>query len=368
MRWRGGLLLLFGLVLGVLGGWFAQVYLSQTTPIHDFIEQITPEPERPLLAYTIPSLREKLVDTTSIVVTADSVASVGGHLTYRYSSNSLGKKMSGIINTPVVVTPNTPIIIMLRGWVPQEGYFSGNGTKNSSAAYAEAGFITIAPDFFGYGDSDPEPSDVWQGRFEKPLIVIQLIKTLQEHGLPLPNQLVKPSAVGLWGHSNGGQIALTTLAILQEPIPTVLWAPVSAPFPYNILYFSDEEADEGLASRKWIAQFDELYDARQFSFTNYLDGLKGPLQIHQGTNDDAVLVWWNDEFTAKLNKENTHRKELLTKQQSSTDSAFTDESAPEPITYSYFVYPGANHNLTPGWDTVVARDITFFMTHLMPAE
>lgn len=364
MRWLliGALTVSF--LVGAGLGWFGNTYTSKTNPIVNFIEDVIPEQPRPLLAFTLDALREKQVDTVKIVIDPDSTASVSSHVTYTYTANSLGRKMSGLINTPIEVKLDTPVIIMLRGWVPLEGYAPGDGTKNSSAAYAEAGFITIAPDWFGYGSSDPELEDVWQGRFEKPLVVMELIKTLRQDGLQLPGQTVQPKEVGLWGHSNGGQIALTTLSIMQEPIPTVLWAPVSAPFPYNILYFSDEEADEGLASRKWIAQFDALYDARQFSFTNYLDGLRGPLQIHQGNNDDAVLVWWNDEFTDKLDRENRLRKTKVDELKAATKSASTDESDLKPIEYDYFVYPGANHNLTPGWDTVVHRDIQFFAKYL----
>lgn len=361
MKWLLFGTLVFVLALGGLLGWYGHQYATRTTAIQDFIEEIIPEPERPLEAYTIEALRHVTTNPAAITIDPTPVASQEAHLVYTYTSRTLGKEMSGTINTPVEPDADTPILILLRGWAPQEGYVSGTGSKNVAAAFAEAGFITIAPDFFGYGNSDPEPNDEWLSRFQKPLVVMELLAALRTKGLTLAGGfVVNPSSVGIWGHSNGGQIALTTLAITQEPIPTVLWAPVSAPFPYNILYFSDEEADEGLASRKWIAQFDRLYDARKFSFTNYLDGIRGPLQIHQGNNDDAVLVWWNNEFTDKLDAENERRE--------ASASASINESALQPIEYDYFVYPGANHNITPGWDTAVARSITFFSKHLGQIE
>ncbi len=361
MKWLlfGGLV--FALAIGGLLGWFGHLYSTQTTSsIQDFVEEIIPEPARPLQAYSFEELRKGTPRTAEITIEPDSVASFEAHLTYTYTSKTLGKTMSGAVNVPLEPKANNPIIVLLRGWVPGEGYVTGSGSKNVAAALAQAGFITIAPDFFGYGNSDPEPEDEWVGRFQKPLVVTEIISALRTRGLALPDGfIINPKNVGMWGHSNGGQIALSTLTIAREPIPTALWAPVTAPFPYSILYFSDEEADEGLITRKWISQFDRLYDAREFSFTNYLDGLCGPLQIHQGTNDDAVLVWWNDEFTAKLDKENELRE--------ASASASTDENEDkclQPIEYDYYVYPGANHNITPGWDLAVKRDISFFTKEL----
>jgi fermentation-respiration switch protein FrsA (DUF1100 family) len=152
---------------------------------------------------------------------------------------------------------------------------------------------------------------------------------------------------------------------------------VTAPFPYSILYFSDEEADEGKQSRKWISLFDNLYDARQFSFTNFLDGLRGPVQLQQGTNDDAVLKWWSDEFVQKLKSENVRRAELVKMQEkeSRASESATETLAPEqavatpvgalePITYDYFVYQGADHNMRPDWDSVIAKDVEFFTREL----
>ncbi len=361
MKWLLFGSLVFALAIGGLLGWFGHLYSTQnTSSIQDFVEEIIPEPARPLNAYTFENLRKIVPNAAEISIDPDSVASFEAYLTYTYTSKTLGKKMSGAVNLPLEPRADNPIIILLRGWVPEEGYVSGSGSKNVAAALAQAGFVTIAPDFFGYANSDPEPEDEWVGRFQKPLVVMEILTALRNRGLVLPDGFViNPKNIGIWGHSNGGQIALSTLAISKEPIPTALWAPVSAPFPYSILYFSDEETDEGLLTRKWISQFEKLYDAREFSFTNYLDGLCGKLQIHQGTNDDAVLVWWSDEFTAKLDKENKRRDASAS---ASIDQS--DDGCLMPIDYEYYVYPGGNHNITPGWDLAVRRDISFFTKEL----
>ena len=150
--------------------------------------------------------------------------------------------------------------------------------------------------------------------------------------------------LGLWAHSNGGQIALSTLEIITDPLPTTLWAPVSVGFPYSVLFFTDEEPDEGQDTRTFIAAFEADYNAFEFSHTQYLQQLPAglSLQLHHGTSDDAALIAWSDEFVPKINLVNETRSES------------------DQIALTYYRYPGADHNLRPAWDTVVERDLEFF--------
>jgi acetyl esterase/lipase len=184
--------------------------------------------------------------------------------------------------------------------------------------------------------------------------------------LPLPNApAFTTNNIGLWGHSNGGHIAISVLEITKQPYPTALWAPVTAPFPYSVLFFSDEDEDEGKRMRIWVNQLERDYELREFSITQYLDGLLGPIQLHHGTADEAALKIWSDEFIQKIEKENDRRAFLKEEfQASSTESAKADDPFLQPIDITYYKYPGADHNMQPGWDTVVERDITFYKDHL----
>jgi len=112
----------------------------------------------------------------------------------------------------------------------------------------------------------------------------------------------------------------------------VLWAPVSKPFPYSILYYTDEAEDRGKALRKKLADFEKDYDVELYSLTNYLDRIKAPIQIHQGTLDEAVPRRWTDELVKR-------------------------------IEVDYRVYPGADHNLVGGWSQAVQRSIDFWEKH-----
>jgi pimeloyl-ACP methyl ester carboxylesterase len=327
--------------------------------------------ELPLLQYSIPNLLHRQYQSSDLTITS-LIEDFPEYSSYEFSFVTLGKRMSGQVNIPKSGTPEKrKSIVLVRGFVPLEMYTTGVGTKNAAAVFAKQGYLTFAPDFFGYGKSDPEVTDNLEARFQKPIEVVELLNSLKTNTISwnispsVPSQMqttLDPNKIGIWAHSNGGQIALTTLEILNSPLPTTLWAPVSAPFPYSVLFFTDEEPDEGKASRLWIAEFDRQYNAVDFSLTDHLDLLKGPLQLHQGAADEAVPKVWSDEFVAKLKKENTRRQDAVKATPAATQSAVVKNL--EPIEITYYTYLNTDHNMRPSWDTVIQRDVDFFAKQL----
>lgn len=368
--------------------------ISTTNKLSISREQITPTPSpKPLLKYAIPNLKllqnePKQPIQIKKIITSDLENNL---YTLLFSYQSQDKTISGALTLQLPPTPNTttdtttdtttspsnnppstlPIIIMLRGYVPLEIYSPGMGTKSAAAALAKQGYTTLAPDFLGFGESDPEPSDTWEARFIKPLNVIDLLNTLKRFPqldlstfpeLPVKTLTLDPDRIGIWAHSNGGQIAVGTLEALEEPIPTTLWAPVLAPFPYSILYFSDEYADEGKETRKYISMFEENYDVFDFSLTQHLDRLHGPIQIHHGGRDDSALLSWSEEFLDKVDLENQRRQAEGTQSADLADAPDTTNTNNqiEPIKIIFYRYPNADHNLQPNWEQAMQRDVEFF--------
>lgn len=260
----------------------------------------------------------------------------------KFYYTSQGKKVSGAINIPTGIPPKGgfPVVVMLRGYVEKEVYTTGTGTKHAAEYYAGRGYVTLAPDFLGYGESDLEDENAIGARLARPVTVLDLLASLNSL------EFVNDEAVFLWGHSNGGQIAISVAEILGKRaedetridpyrvLGATLWAPVSKPFPYSILYYTDEALDQGKWLRSQVAEFEKLYDVYDFSIDRYLDWINVPIQIHQGTEDEAVPKRWSDELANKLKEK---EKDV-----------------------SYFVYPGADHNFQPTWSTVVSRDNQFF--------
>jgi len=292
---------------------------------------------RPLEKYAVENLSKALIPSApvSIEETLKENADYTSYLiSFKFDPTFSGreeKKVTGLMNIPTGKGP-FPLIVMFRGYVDQEQYQTGDGTRRAAEFFAEKGFITVAPDFLGYAGSDKEAGSIFESRFQTYTTTLTLINSVNSISA------WDSKNIFLWGHSNGGQIALTVLEITETDYPTVLWAPVSKPFPYSILYYTDESDDRGKLIRRELSKFEEDYDVELFSLTNYLDRVNGPIQLHQGTIDDAVPTAWTDSLVDKL-------KEL-------------------EIDVSYIKYPGADHNLNPSWSRAIENSMTFFKKHL----
>lgn len=359
---------MISLLVGLAGGWLLRDRL-----INDSNELVIPfvtnnfEPEKPLLDYTLKNLQSRRYNSSQIQIIKE-IEDFPEYTSFLFSYTTLGRKMTGLLNLPKQELPtNPPIIVLVRGYVPIEIFKTGVGTKNAASAFARAGYITVAPDFFGYGESDPEPDDTWLARFEKPIAVIELIENIKKTGVPIEpdnSKKIVSENLGIWAHSNGGQITLSVLEILGTKIPATLWAPVTAPFPYSILFFSDEDSDEGQSFRLKTAQFEQLYNALDFSLTQYLHRLTGPLLLHQGMADDAVPFTWSDKFYARIHQENERRLKITTEKEASKSATLENAEILEPIKIEYFKYPNTDHNMSPSWNTAIQRDLAFFEKEL----
>ena len=348
--------ILVGVVIGamliVAGAFFKPAFLKRISSA-SVVSPIGKVLEKPLEKYTINALSGRKFSGSDIVLD-DALATESAYTVYAFhyisdgptSSGGLrgaGKKVTGVAHLPAGrqvfqggKSEKFPVIVQFRGYVDREKYVPGEGTKRSAEVFARNGFISLAPDFLGYGGSDMPSGDIFEERFQTYTAALNLLASV--HTLPMADA----DRVGIWGHSNGGHIALTVLEILHRSVPAVLWAPVSKPFPYSILYYTDEADDHGKLLRLALSTFEKDYDTELYSLTRYLDRIVGPLQLHQGSADEAVPQRWSDELAKRL----------------------------EPTVHDmkYYVYPGADHNMAGppagAWNTVVARDVAFFTVHL----
>ncbi len=322
-----------GIILFFAGGMLGWFITRNQLLDKEIITPTTNLPKRPLLTFTFDNLFQRGYPASPIEIGEKLNNNTEDYTARLFSFQSDGKKVTGQINLPQTEqSQKMPVIIMLRGYVDQAIYRTGIGTEKAAAVFAQNGYITLAPDFLGYGGSDDPKNNVWWERFNRPVTVLNLLTSVEN--LPQADS----DQVGLWAHSNGGQIALSVLAITREEIPTTLWAPVTKPFPYSVLYYTDEYDDEGQTLRAKLCQLEKNYDIKKFSVTNYLERINAPLQIHQGTADEAVPTNWSNEFVEKLTKLD--------------------------ITHDYFQYPGADHNMVGSWNEVVNRDLAFFTKNL----
>ena len=295
------------------------------------------EKPKPLAKYTIEALSKTQFDGSDITfgqILKDE-PDFTSRMFYFYVD---GKKVSGVVSIPKS-GGTYPVTLMFRGYVDREKYQAGVGTSHAGEVFAKNGFVTLAPDFLGYGESDMPSDSPMEERFLTYTTALTLIasvknlnKALAEVGIVAR---VDPDKVAIWGHSNGGQIALTILEITGKSYPTVLWAPVSKPFPYSILYYTDDFDDHGKMLRGVVADFEKDYDVESYSLTNFFEKINAPIELHQGGADEAVPLKWSDQLYEQLKKLGKDIK--------------------------YFTYAGDDHNFARGaWSVVVSRNIVFY--------
>ena len=294
--------------------------------------------EKPLEKYSFERLKNRVPAAGNITI--DNQSKRGdGFSSYMFYFTTENKKVNGMMNVPTK-SGKYPVLILLRGFIDQKIYTTGDGTRRDGEIFAANGFITLAPDFLGYGESASPSANPVEERFQTYTTVLDLLSSLSTINQALTNNITADANhIGIWAHSNGGQIALSILLITGKNYPTVLWAPVSKPFPYSVLYYTDEFDDHGKKLRRVIADFEKDYDSELYTFTNYLDWINAPIQLHQGGNDEAVPQKWSDQFVKELKAKG---KEI-----------------------AYFTYPGEDHNFSKGnWSRVIGRNIEFYKKEL----
>ncbi len=300
---------------------------------------LTPTP-KPLEKYSFENLKNRSYPG-SLIEFGQVLNNQPNFTSQMFYFTSDGKKVSGLITYPKNAK-NASIIVLIRGFVDQAIYETGIGSKHVGEELAKNDFVTLSPDFLGYGESASPSAQPIEERFETYTTVLNLLssvkflnQSLTFKNLPIS---VNPNKVGIWGHSNGGHIALSVLEISGSPYPTVLWAPVSKPFPYSILYYTDEYEDLGKKLRKVVADFEKDYDVVKYSLTSYFDWINAPIIIQQGDADEAVPQKWSDELYKTLKN---LKKDV-----------------------SYFTYPGEDHNFSQGhWSAMVTKDIGFYQKY-----
>lgn len=329
------------LLIGVVCAILLWIYTSYFIKGPD--TQKTVELPKPFDKYSFESLKKAHFNPSNITIETNPITQESNFTSHIFYFKVEGRRVSGLMNIPNIQGKH-PIIILIRGFVDPTQYTSGTGSKRVGEVLSQNGFITLAPDFFGYGESDTPVVDPLEDRFQTYTTMLTLLKSIDNLNDSLADTTSNVSAntekVGIWGHSNGGQIALSTLALSGGEYPTVLWNPVSKPFPYSILYFTDEYEDHGKALRKIVANFETDYDIEKYSPTNYYSWINAPIQLHQAADDSDVPLKWSDTLYESLN---ALKKDI-----------------------DYLTYDGEDHHFSKGsWDTIVSKNIEFYKSHFL---
>ncbi len=307
----------------------------------------TPHPMAP---YTIEGLRQRdypggVIEITSWMADAEYFDK------YAITYPSDGLTISGIMQIPKGDGP-FPVIILNHGYHERESYFSGAGTWQQAEYLNFYGYLTIAPDYRSWGDSDVGPSFFHTGLVADVLNLLAALPSIPQ---------ADTSRVGMWGHSMGGGITTKVLTVTDEVKAAVLHAPNSAndadliarwgpgclPGQVEVVECNPGEVipanlpDELVTAYLAAASSPEML--QQIAPIYHLDYVSAPVQIHIGLGDGAEAEQTPPDWALAL------YAALQTVGKEST----------------LFTYPDQGHFFNgPDWNLMMRRTVDFFDTYL----
>lgn len=235
-----------------------------------------------------------------------------------YPSDNL--KIYGVMNVPKGTGP-FPVVVLNHGYYSPAAFKSGDGTTNIANVLAPHGFITLASDYRGHGNSENDNRSRGGHRPEYTIDVINLIASIKT----IPE--ADTTKIGMWGHSMGGEVSLRAIEAMDQVRAVVLWAPTSGNAAENHAFYNRNKRPTENPALKGVSPI------------NYLQYIKAPISIHQGLDDSEVRPEWSKELYNALQGKGK--------------------------TVEYFEYEGQDHNFRNlGWDEISERTIAFFDKYL----
>ncbi|MFN8484293.1 MAG: alpha/beta fold hydrolase [Anaerolineae bacterium] len=285
-----------------------------------------------------------------------------------------GLKVFARLNVPRAEPPAAgfPVIVFAHGFSPQPldpDYFQRPYYERWTDAYAEAGFVVIAPGYRGHGIVNGETADGAEVReryaelhLTSPFYAIDVLNLVAS--LPTlaeidwgdcgpsapPQPLVDERTLYLVAHSMGGDVALIVLTVTKRVQAASIWAGVCADIRDVTRFYAAHEGSRTPAAPTVEAKLAAIAstvaaepfcvaDAAALNGYYSLADLSTPLVIHQGTRDPAIPTEWCLNLHAELAR--------LGK------------------TSRLYLYEGNDHELSlnDAHETAVQRDIAFFCAH-----
>ena len=247
----------------------------------------------------------------------------------KYPSDGL--EIYGFMNAPNE-GHKLPVALVLHGYIDPDEYETEAYSTRYADALAEAGYLTIHPNFRNYPPSDDGPSPFRIGYAIDTLNLIAIIQDQSVNDPTGPLRRADGENIHAMGHSMGGGVALRTAIVRPDALKgIVLYAAMSGNEFWNytkILEWSGGRTGEFelAANEQQLASIGALF---------YLDRLQIPVSVHHSVGDQQVPVEWSEDLCDRL-EARQHRVEC-------------------------FYFDDAPHTFWGPWDRVfIERMIAFF--------
>ena len=313
--------------------------VNKNETMNELLEKSNPETREYFHPMAIEGLRQREYPGSEIII-EETLTKGTNYSRYIASYMSEGNKIYGLLTIPDNDKPEEgfPIIAFIHGYIDPKIYQTTSRYVEYQDGLAREGFITYKIDLRGHGNSEGKAVN---GHFSEAYVVDTLNSIASLKKLPEADA----SKIGIWGHSNGGEIGLRSMVVSKEIKAGVFWAGVVGSFEgmletYNnkigFLYLGrgtpELVKENNLPSKNpgFWKKIDPYF---------YLEGISGEIQLHHGTTDESVPIDTSQELVAAMEKIGRE--------------------------VEYFEYPGANHNLSnPAFGSAMQRTVEFFKKQL----
>ena len=257
----------------------------------------------PFIELTIPYLRERSYE--SALGERTLFSNNGSYDSYLTSFDSDGFTVNGLLTIPTGEEPENgwPAVVFIHGYIPPSQYLTTEKYESYVDYLASNEFVVFKIDLRGHGESEGVPGGAYYSSD-------YIVDTLNAYAALRKSDFVNPEAIGLWGHSMAGNVILRSMAARPEIPAAVIWAGAVYTYEDMRTYGIDDNSYVPPPSgsptrqtrRKIFEQVGEFSPESEFwkqvAATNYLNDIKGSLQIHHAVNDDVVSI----EYSRNLRK------------------------------------------------------------------
>lgn len=298
----------------------------------------------------IDTLRQRKYQESNIKI-EETLAPGVNYKRYIGSYKSDGFKIYGLFTIPNNNKPERgfPAIVFLHGYLPPKEYITTERYVVYQDAFAKNGFITFKPDLRGHGKSEGEAVN---SNFSPDYVIdtLNLVVAFKSY------KSIDPQRIGMWGHSNGGNLTLRSMVISKDIKAGVVWAGVVGNYEDLLnryrkkipwLNANRENEITPSSSNQSLQNLIDKYGSPSASSSfwskidpyYYLNDISGSIQIHHGTADISVPIELSQHLFTALKRTG----KLV----------------------EYYEYANGDHNIAePAFSIAIKRSIEFFKKYL----
>jgi len=298
----------------------------------------------PFQEMTIPYLRERKY--TSILGAQQAISNNGSYTSYLTSYASDGLNIQALLTKPNGEEPQGgwPAIVLVHGYIPPTQYVTTERYSDHVDYLARNGFVVLKIDLRGHGDSEGQPGGGYFGSD-------YVIDTLNAYAALQSTDFVNPEKIGLWGHSMAGNILMRSLAARPTIPAIVIWAGAVYSYEDQRKYgINDQSYRPPQTATPQQSRRVELFQKygspsaqsvfwQQVAPTNYLDDIRGAIQIDHAANDAVVNIGYSRDLMELLDKTS--------------------------VPHELYEYPTGGHNIEgASFNLAMQRTVDFFKAYL----